>query len=363
MTTGALPFRSADEITPPALEAALRAAGQLHEAAITDVGIEPVGTGQMADSLRLTISYDEPGAGPASIVAKLASTDPTSRTTGRIMRAYEAEVGFYNDVSATVGVRTPACHLAAIDLDTHEFVLLLEDLAPANQGDQLLGCDPTLAEHVLDQAAAFHAPRWNDPALAAIGWLHRSTPETAATTSSIVASLYPGFIERFGDRLDDDVLRGLARAMDGIGPWWQGAGGARTITHGDLRLDNLLIGDTPDELWVVDWQTTILGNGVADAAYFLGGNLLPDVRRSHEEALMRHHFAALTGRGVRDLTWDEYRRLYRHGAWHGVFLTVGASMLVTQTERGDRMFTADLERHVRHAIDLDAFDALEGSHA
>ena len=132
--------------------------------------------------------------------------------------------------------------------------------------------------------------------------------------------------------------------------------------HGDLRLDNLLIGDGPDELWVVDWQTTILGNGVADAAYVIGGNLLPDARRGAEDMLMRHHFDALLDRGVRDLDWDEYRRLYRHGSWLGVFMTVGASMLVAQTERGDAMFTTDLDRHVRHAIDLDAFDVLEGSH-
>lgn len=77
---------------------------------------------------------------------------------------------------------------------------------------------------------------------------------------------------------------------------------------------------------------------------------------------MRHHFDALVHRGVAGLDWDEYRRLYRHGSWHGVFMTVGASMLVAQTERGDRMFTTDLIRHVRHAIDLDAFDALEGIH-
>jgi hypothetical protein len=310
----------------------------------------------------VTIGYDGPTDGPSSVVAKLASSDATSRATGKAMRAYEAEVGFYNDLAGTVDVRTPACHLAAIDLDDHSFVLLLQDLAPATQGDQLVGCDVALAERVLDQAAAYHAPRWNDPALAYIGWLDRSTPAAAATTASIVASLHPGLVARFGDRLDDDVLRGLARAVEDVGPWWQGAGGARTITHGDLRLDNLLIGDSPDELWVVDWQTTILGNGIADAAYFIGGNLLPEVRRAHEEALMRHHLDALTARGVRDLSWDEYRRLYRHGAWHGVFLTLGASMLVAQTERGDRMFTTDLDRHVRHALDLDAFDALGGSH-
>ena len=159
---------------------------------------------------------------------------------------------------------------------------------------------------------------------------------------------------RFGDAFDDEILRELDAVMAEIDTWWQGPGGPRTVTHGDLRLDNLLIGEGADDLWVVDWQTTVLGNGVSDAAYFVGGNLLADDRRAHEESLVRGYFDALLERGVRGLDWDECWRLYRHGAWHGVYLTVAASMLVEQTERGDRMFTTDLERHVRHAIDLEA---------
>jgi hypothetical protein len=349
-----LPFRSADEITAGALDAALRAAGVVTSGRVSSVVTEPVGTGQMAESVRLTIGYDGPTDGPSTLIAKLPSRDERSRATGRALRAYEVEVGFYNDVASIVDVRTPKCHLAAIDLDTHDFVLLLEDLAPAHQGDQLAGCDADLAARVLDQAAAFHAPRWGHPSLEAIPWLDRSTPESAATTSAIVGSLYPGFVERFGHAFDDDILRELDRAMAQIDVWWQGAGGPRTVTHGDLRLDNLLIGDAPDDLWVVDWQTTLLSNGVADVSYFIGGNLTAEDRRTHEEALVQGYLGALRARGVEDLDWNECWRLYRHGVWHGVYLTVGASMLVEQTERGDLMFTTDLERHVRHAIDLEA---------
>jgi hypothetical protein len=363
MTTDPLPFRSADQIAPADIDTALRRSGALTTGRVVEVGTAPVGTGQMAEAVRLTLGYDGPTDGPASLVAKLPSLDERSRATGRALRVYEVEVGFYNDLAATVDARTPRCHLASFDRATHDFVLLLEDLAPAEQGDQLVGCDLDLAVRVLDQAAALHAPRWNDPTLASIPWLNRGTPEAAAVTSGIVASLYPGFLERFGDRFDDDILRELDGAIARIGAWWQGAGGARTVTHGDLRLDNLLIGAGPDDLWIVDWQTTVLGNGVADASYFIGGNLLLEDRRAHEEALVRGYYDALRSRGVRDLDWDECWRLYRHGAWHGVYLTVGASMLVEQTERGDRMFTTDLERHVRHAIDLDAHAVIGAPHA
>jgi hypothetical protein len=60
----------------------------------------------------------------------------------------------------------------------------------------------------------------------------------------------------------------------------------------------------------------------------------------------------------REVPWDQCWRLYRHGSWYGVFLTVGASMLVERTGRCDQMFLTDLARHVRHALALDALDVV-----
>ena len=39
----------------------------------------PIGTGQMADTTRFSLTYDEPGAGPATVVGKFASADDQSR--------------------------------------------------------------------------------------------------------------------------------------------------------------------------------------------------------------------------------------------------------------------------------------------
>jgi hypothetical protein len=59
---------------------------------------------------------------------------------------------------------------------------------------------------------------------------------------------------------------------------------------------------------------------------------------------VRHYHQALVDRGVADLTWDECWARYRHGTWHGVYLCVAAAMLVEQTERGDLMFSTDIDR-------------------
>ena len=107
----------------------------------------------------------------------------------------------------------------------------------------------------------------------------------------------------------------------------------------------------------VDWQTSGHGEGVADAAYFLGAGLLPDQRRLHErDPLRRYHEELLKG-GVR-LSFDECWHPYRLGTLAGVVMSVIAPMLVERTERGDALFTAMGTRHLQHAEDLDALALL-----
>jgi Phosphotransferase enzyme family len=348
-------------LTPSAIEAVLRSRGVLTTGNVSEVNSSPIGTGQMAESVRLTLRYDGPSDGPPSLVAKSSSKDPGSRAVGRALRAYEVEVGFYRELAPTLGVDCPACYLAEIDLDTGDFMLLLEDLTSAVPGDDLDGCGPDLAEQVLRQCVAFHSARWGDPSLQAIAWLNRRTSRSAAKLSAPLVTGLPSFLDRFGDRLDDDICRGLERAVGSAYGWWGDERGPKTVFHGDLRLDNLMLDPERRGVWVIDWQTVVLGDGVADVSYFLGGCLLPGVRRTAERALVRDYFEGLRRAGVEDFSWDQCWRQYRLGALYGVYLTVGSSMLVEQTDRGDRMFLTAIDRHMRHALELEALDVIEAS--
>jgi hypothetical protein len=49
-------------------------------------------------------------------------------------------VFFYQSLQEAVNIQTPLIYHAEIDPASHEFVLLMEDLAPGVQGDQLQGC-------------------------------------------------------------------------------------------------------------------------------------------------------------------------------------------------------------------------------
>jgi len=93
--TPPLLLRYASDVSPEWLTQVLSASGALSPGhRVEGLSMTPVGTGQMADTTRFTLTYDEEGAGPASVVGKFASADEQSRATGLALRAYEIEVRF-----------------------------------------------------------------------------------------------------------------------------------------------------------------------------------------------------------------------------------------------------------------------------
>jgi aminoglycoside/choline kinase family phosphotransferase len=348
-------------ITPAWVTRVLRRAGLLERASVEDLESRAVGTGQMGLSVRYTLHYDRnEERAPRSVVCKLPSPDPTSRATALAMRSYEAEVRFYRDLVRSVDIRTPACHFADIDLATGDFVLVLEDLAPCEQGDQLAGCSVDRAALAMEELARLHAPRWGDPRLADYDWLNRNTPATVEVMAGLMDAIIPGFLARYGSRLAPDHLRVAERLVSCVGSWMRGHEGPFTVQHADYRLDNMLFATSQGgyALAVVDWQTVVYGPPLSDASYFLGAGLLPHARREHERKLLKLYYDALRARGVTGFSWERCWNQYRRYAFSGLLMAIGASMMVVQTERGDEMFLTMASRHAEQILDLDAEDFL-----
>jgi hypothetical protein len=323
----------------------------------------PVGTGQMSASVRCTLEWPPGTAGPPSVVCKMPSTHPQSRETGRAMRTYEVEVSFYREIASTVGIRTPRCHFGALDPETHDFLLVLEDLAPARQGDQLAGCSAAEAALAMDELAKLHAPRWADPGAAALTWLNRNSRESLRAGAGVLPALLPGFLERYADRLLPEHVRVAEAFVGRLAEWFDARREPFTVQHGDYRLDNMLFG-TPaggPPLAVVDWQTASWGPALTDTAYFLGAGLLADERRRHERDLVHRYWTGLRAEGVGDFDWERCWREYRLYAPAGMLMAIGASMMVERTPRGDDMFVAMAERHAAQMLDLDSLGALSAA--
>jgi aminoglycoside/choline kinase family phosphotransferase len=351
-----------DDVTPAWLTARLREGGH-PDADVRAFTATRIGTGQIGLCIRYELELVRPDSGaPRSLVGKFPSDDPVSRATGVQLRNYLKEVRFYRELQHRLGISTPRCYYADIVGDGPEFMVLLEDLRPAVQGDQLEGCDEAVAEAAVLELVGLHAPSWNDASLRGVDWIGEPSEESRSMLQGLYASLLPGFLERYGARLEADEAEIIARvAAAPLAPLFDGLEPPYSLVHVDYRLDNLLVDHrtAPPRIAVVDWQSITLGRPLSDVAYFIGAGLLPERRRPVEQNIVRAYHRALCERGIDGYDWVRCWRDYRRGTFAGFGVTVIASMLVQQTPRGDEMFTVMARRHSRHALDLNAGEFLD----
>ena len=322
---------------------------------VAAVELTRVGTGQIGDCERVVITYREECDGPTSIVAKLPSHEPTSRAAGINLGTYKTETSFYRDLRDHVGIRAPYCYWVDFDEETGEFALLLEDLAPAVQGDQITGCTVDQAYLAVLELPKLHAPLWGDAKLNSYAWLSGGYGANPEMTAQFVGGmLFAGFKERYDGRIDDDIVALAERMFTRMVEMYDLGDRPRSLQHSDYRLDNMLFGtdEGGPAIAVVDWQTVAGGYGIADLSYFIGAGLPLAERRANEEDLVRAYHEAMNASGV-DLTWDEVWWQYRRHTTTGLVMAIGASQLVGQTERGDDMFVAMAQGAGRQALDLD----------
>lgn len=316
---------------------------------LTILSVAKVGTGQMGQCHRVTFTD---GAGdPETVVVKLASTDPTSRTTGANMHVYYREIAFYRDLAWRLDGVVPECHLAEYDPQDGCFTLVLEDVAGAEQGDQIVGCSAETARLILHKLARVQTPALQDPTVGSRGYL-----QPFPTQKGLLAELFPRFLERYRSRISEEHIDVCAAVVGSADSWTTDQRTPLGIVHGDFRLDNLLLG--AHECRVIDWQTVTWGPLLTDAAYFIGGCLTIDDRRSHETDLLRTYHHELTRHGVRNLSWEQCWAEYRRQCFRGLLTTIAGSIMAERTDRGDELFTVWIARSARQILDLDALALL-----
>ena len=360
MTSTALPVcDSPEELTSDWLTAALATAGV--RTPVVAVTHQRVGNGQIGTSYRLGLTYADPEAAtaegaPASLVAKMAAGDPGARQI--ISGGYRNEVGFYRDLVDTLAVRTPRCWHASITDDSTCFVLLLEDVSPAQPGDQVRGCTVEETRAAVVNLAGLHGPRWNDPDLVDGTWLTRHDEAGAEFFAQVFAGAVPQFVEHFAGRLSDADPATLDDVAEHLQAWLLARPERTSLIHGDYRPDNLMFG--PDgTVTALDWQTLGLGLPGRDVGYLLGTSLDPELRRSAEHDLVAAYHDALRTHGVDDHDVHVAFEDYRLGVVQGPLTTVlGAVYAQAPNDASDAMFTAMITRSLAAIRDLRPFELL-----
>ncbi|MFE9925375.1 phosphotransferase family protein [Streptomyces sp. NPDC005774] len=343
-------------VTSEDLTAVFRSSGRLSpEERLGQLEITPVGTGQMADTVRCILTDPVPSRIPASCVVKLPVGEGQTALTARTAGVYDRELRFYQELLPELsGLQCP--EFFGSFLVDGEPALVLEDIRDAVPSNQILGAVGHQPRLAVDQLVNIQARWWNDEAFGAQDWLQRRAgapiPDRRRrylaawdkVKDTVAAELEPGAAE---------VIEEFGHACDA---WSQSYDGPFTLAHHDYRLDNMLFAD--DRVWLLDWQTLGWGPPSWDLAYFIGSSLSVEQRRSSESELVVRHARQLRDAGIEgwtdEVAWNSYRAM----AYSTLLLTMPAAGELRSNERAKRMFTAMWNRTAAMARDLESHEFL-----
>ncbi|WKG05466.1 phosphotransferase [Mycolicibacterium sp. HK-90] len=299
MTSTAVPVSGAvpgsiDEVTANWLSEALGAD-------VTRVRAERIAedTGFSAALYRIHLSGSDDV--PETLIVKLPA-ESLARGGMEMLGGYRRELYFYQHVAPSAPIATPHCYVAR--MTGSDFVLVLEDLRNWENADHLAGLSLPRAQLCIEQLAGLHT--WSAGVDEAV------LQEFPCIDCSLTRDLFlpafapgwqlyrdhtrrpvPGAVAAFAERFADLAPTALAALSE-----------RNTLLHGDIRADNMFF--RGGELKVVDFQLSVRGAGAADVAYLVSQGLPAEVRRGHDEELLREYVGQVTGYSFED-AWRHYR--------------------------------------------------------
>ena len=244
---------------------------------------------------------------PATVIAKLPAQSE-ARGAMELLGGYRRELAFYQQVAGRAPMATPHVYTAEIDDGTADFVLLLEDLALWDNVDHLAGLTMRQTKVCIDALAGLHA--WSTVNTAHLDAF--PSIDTPIARDLLVPAFGPGWqvyrdkssaqvpaaVDGFAERFTEYAVEALPALSE-----------RSMLLHGDIRADNLFFDG--DRIKVVDFQFASRGAGAADIAYLVSQGLPTEVRRGHDEPLVREYLDCLAAHGVCDYSFDEAWRHYR----------------------------------------------------
>ncbi|WP_059020511.1 oxidoreductase family protein [Mycobacterium sp. M26] len=252
---------------------------------------------------------------PPSVVVKLPTLDQQARTgMCEPLDLYRREVCFYKEIGLANPLKPATPYFVAFDEDTHDFVLVLEDLRDRRLADQTVGCSAGDAQTVIDAIAEHHAYWWDSDQFSALPWLRAyQTPPFPQVLAAAFEQRWPPFLELVGTDLSAE-MRSFGDRLPVLMPWYleQIARPPITFCHGDLRLDQLFFAVQPSDppVTALDWQVASLARGAYDLAYFLSQSLTTETRHTCEATLIDRYRQRLAEHGI-DYPANELQRDYR----------------------------------------------------
>jgi len=298
----------------------------------------------------------------ARFVIKFPSAAPENRGVAIHYNMYGREVDFYRDYAATIPVRVPRAWAVEFDPESHDFVLVLEDLQGFRLGDQVAGATLADARTAVVAFAAMHAATWNVDLPGLISHNNQSQVDGMIGGFGVgwpvvldkFAAVIPAVAADKGGALPDQVARLLA----------QMSSGPQVLTHADMRLDNMFFAadqnaEAKDRLALIDWQSVCSSCGEQDLAYFLTQSLPAELLRAEGAGLIELYHRTLCEAGVTGYSLVQCQERYRTSALYLMcYAVVIAGTLDLGNERGQALGAALLGRSLAALDELNAFELL-----
>lgn len=299
MTTPApKPPTEPDKIDPAWLSWQLRKADVIGEEEVVSVTAEAFGdsVGFLSRMARLVPEYSrKQTSAPSTIVIKVETIDPRFRAMSDRLGAFAREIGFYENMAPIAPTRLARVYAGGTDEGVSW--ILMEDLGRLAPGDQIRGLSNRQIEMALRHIGAVHAASWEQSGLKEHAWL----PANDFLFQDDFRQIWPNFRDHYELRIGHEATALLERLLEREDRLEARiAERPYTLVHGDLRADNLLLGEegTDEEVLILDWQTATRSLGTIDVAQLIGGSEPPPERAGHYRGLFDAWLATLRRHGV-----------------------------------------------------------------
>ena len=277
---------------------------------VSSVEVEQIGVGIGVSSAVYRLRLQGEGV-PETLVLKLRALDEAAVFTSSVLRMYEREVKFFDELATQSPIRVPRGFHGAVSDDGATYALVMEDMGGHRQVDQNEGMTLADAERSVDELAAYHATFWR-----------RAQPYVdSGAALSLRDEVYPAVLPMAFAEGWEKLQAGMdiTPAIGAVARRWTEEMPSMlnrlcteptTVIHGDYRADNIFF-DEDGGVVLLDFQLTGMGSGSSDLAYFVVQSLDAEVASTAERDLFDRYVDGLRTAGVAaedtERLWDDYR--------------------------------------------------------
>lgn len=346
-----------DEITPEWLTCILKEVGIIKNSKIKNIKQRSLADGKawLSNVIRLEVEYDSDfNDAPKSFVLKMLSKSEF-RESKYELEAYDREIKFYKELGSIMPIRLPKLYYSK-NGPNYNF-MLMEDLSYLIQGDLVKGMKQEQVLVTVESLAKVHGTYWENPILDTLDWMPTSNNIEVDYNEN-----WDSFVELCSHFIDPEGIKVGEKLRPHISWLFQEiASRPRTLTHDDMKEDNLLFGEpgTDEDVVLLDWQFAIRSMGATDVARLIGGSQTPSERKGRQFEALKYWYDKLLEQGVKDYSWEEAQRDFKLGALYCLCFPVHFHKGIVRAEgRALEYVIAMYSRLFSHVVEIEADSVL-----